>query len=312
MIFFLYGSDNYRSKKKLEEIIEQYKNTHKKGLSLMYFDGEKLNFQDFWNDFNIISMFKEKKLAVLNNIFSNKSLKEDFLKNEKKLTDSENIVVIYEEKEIPETDLLFKSLKKNSKLQKFDFLEGEKLKNWVKEEFEKYKTKADSRVIQILINFIGNDLWQFSGEIKKLSAYKSKTKEIEEKDIVSLIKPKIESDIFKTIDALSSKNTKMALFLIHKHLEKGDNPNYLLSMIKFQFQNLLIIKELYEKGVPIYNFAKLTKIHPFVVRKSIDLSKKFTLQELKKIYQKIFQIDLEIKTGKIDPEVALDLFLTEI
>ena len=36
------------------------------------------------------------------------------------------------------------------------------------------------------------------------------------------------------------------------------------------------------------------------------------MPELKKIYQKIFQIDLDIKTGKIEAETALDLLLAEI
>jgi DNA polymerase III delta subunit len=36
------------------------------------------------------------------------------------------------------------------------------------------------------------------------------------------------------------------------------------------------------------------------------------MPELKKIYRKIFQIDSDIKTGKIEPETALDLLLAEI
>jgi DNA polymerase III delta subunit len=56
----------------------------------------------------------------------------------------------------------------------------------------------------------------------------------------------------------------------------------------------------------------MTHLHPFVVKKSYQQANKFTLQELKKIYQKIFKADLDIKTGKITPETALDLLLTEI
>ena len=36
------------------------------------------------------------------------------------------------------------------------------------------------------------------------------------------------------------------------------------------------------------------------------------MPQLKKIYQKIFQVDFDIKTGKIEPETALDLLLAEI
>jgi DNA polymerase-3 subunit delta len=154
-----------------------------------------------------------------------------------------------------------------------------------------------------------------SNEIKKLVAY-TENKKIEVKDIELLVRPKIETDIFKTIDALASKNKKPALELIHKHLEKGDSPLYLLTMINFQFRNLLTVKS-YELGSEFYaNYMRiLTKelgMHPYVVRKTLWQARKFSLEELKKIYQKIFEADLAIKTGRIEPVTALDMLIAEI
>jgi DNA polymerase-3 subunit delta len=83
-------------------------------------------------------------------------------------------------------------------------------------------------------------------------------------------------------------------------------------MINFQFRNLLIIKDLMEKNIPYYSISKITKMHPFVVRKTYEQANKFTSRELKKIYQKIFQVDLSIKTGKIDPTTALDFLIVSI
>jgi len=129
------------------------------------------------------------------------------------------------------------------------------------------------------------------------------------KDIELLIKPKIETDIFQTIDAIAEKNKKRAFKFIKAHLEKGDSPFYLFSMINFQFRNLLIIKDLMEKNLSPYS---LNHLHPYVIKKSISLLEKFSFSELKKIYQKIFQLDLDVKTGKIEPEMALDLLITEL
>ena len=47
MIIFLYGEDSYRSKEKLNEIINRYKESHKNELNLRRFEGEDLDFQDF-------------------------------------------------------------------------------------------------------------------------------------------------------------------------------------------------------------------------------------------------------------------------
>lgn len=311
MIIFLYGQDTYRSRQKLNEIIEHYKKIHRSGLNFKYFDGEKLNFQDFKNEVQSVSMFSEKKLIILENIIKNKDFKEKFLANSKKFLGSENIILFYETEEITEKDPLFKFLIKNAKSQEFKSLEGQRLKSWIKKEFSNYQTEITSEALEKLIEFVGNDLWQLSNEIKKLVNYKPKQR-IEVKDIELLVRPKFENDIFLTIDAIAGKNKKKALKLIHQHLEKGDSPLYLLSMINFQFRNLLIMKS-GELGHELYaNYIPIPGMHPYVIRKTKQQIKKFTLEELKKIYQKIFQIDLAIKTGKIDPQTALDMFVAEI
>ena len=321
MIIFLYGLDNYRSRQKLNEIIEEYSNENNQskkiptcGLNLKYFDAKKIDFQEFQDEIGTISMFKEKKLIILTNVFFNSDIEKnflDFLKNKKEIKDT---VLFYEEEKINEKSPLFNFLIKNGKSEEFQLLEVEKLKNWIKNEFNKYQIKISLDILNDLANFIGNDLWQLSNEIKKIALYKIKTKELKitKKDFNLLIKPKIESAIFDTIDAISSQSKKRALNLLHRHLEKGDSPIYLFSMIKFQFSNILVVKDLLARKKSFAEILTLTSLHPYTVKKSYKLSQKFTLEQLQKIYKKIFQLDLKLKTGKIEPVLALDLFLSEI
>lgn len=310
MIIFLYGADTYRSRQKLNEIIGYYKKVHKSGLNLKYFDFGKNDFREFQDEIKSNPMFKEKKLVVLRNTFLNENFKINFLKNSKKIVDSSDIFLFHEEAKIP-NDELFKFLKKYGKSQEFKPLKGQRLKIWIRKEFENYQTKITPEALEVFLDFVGNDLWRASNEIKKLTSYKNCQK-IEIEDVKLLIKPKIETDIFKTIDALALKDKKRALKLLHRHLEKGDNPLYLLSMINFQFRNLLLVKELIEKNQPYYSILRRTQLNPFVFKKSYQQAQRFSPPELKKIYQKIFEVDLAIKTGRIEPETALDLLITEI
>ena len=314
MIIFLYGEDSYRSRQKLNEIINHYKKIHKSGLNLKYFDGRELSLEGFKDEIQQTSMFAEKKMIVLKSVFPNREFKESFLKDSKKFINSKDIILFFEGGEVLRNDSLFKLLKKYGKSQEFEPLEGEQLRRWVKKEFANLKTKIDEDALIKLIEFVGNNLWQMENEIKKLVSYKLKcpNPEISQRDVELLVQPKIEPDIFKTIDAIAIKNKKQAFFLIHKHLEKGDSPLYLLSMINFQFRNLLIIKDLIQRYRFPYAISKITDLHPYIVKKSYSQAQKFTIQELKKIYQKIFQVDLSIKTGKREPETALDLFIAEI
>jgi len=311
MLIFLYGPDTYRSRQKLNEIIENYKKAHKKGLNLKYFEEKDLDFGEIQNEIQQTSIIAGNKMLILEDTFSNVDFKEKFLKNSKNFISSKDLILFYEEREISGTNSLLKLLKKSGKSQEFKLLEGQNLKNWIKKEFNSYTAKTESLVIEKLINFLGNDSWQLSNEIKKLATYK-KNKIIQARDVELLVKPKIDVDIFKTIDAIAEKNKKQALSLLHKHLEKGDSPLYLLSMINFQFRNLIQIKSLVEKNCTYQNIQKSTKLHPYVVKKSLWQARSFSFPELKKIYQKIFKADINIKTGRIDPETALDLLITEI
>jgi len=261
------------------------------------------------------SMFDEKKLIVLKECFANENFKENFLKDAKKFVDLQDIILFYETGEPRKNNALFKFLKKNASCQEFKPLEGQGLRNWVQKEFANYQTDISSAALEKLVNFIGNDLWQFSNEIKKLVSFKNKEK-IEEQDIKLLVRPKIETHIFKTIDAIASKDNlrtgkKQAIELVHKHLQDGAHPLYLLTMINFQFRNLLIVKDLIEKKLPYNSILEKSNLHPFVVRKSYSQANQFSFEQLKKIYQKIFQADLNIKTGRVSPETALDLLIIE-
>lgn len=312
MIIFLYGKDTYRAREKLNEIVGHYKKIHKSGLNLKYLDfSQGDSFAGLKDEVRQASMFKEKKLLVIFNSFSNAEFREKFLEKAKDFLKSEDLILFYEEEKANKIDPFFKFLKKYAKCQEFEPLENRGLRNWIKKEFEKHKAEIEPGGLEKLIEYVGNDLWRLSNEIKKLASFRGKGKVMPE-DVEILVRSKIETDIFRTIDALAEKNKKLALELLHKHLEKGDSPLYLLKMINYQFRNLLVVKELVEKQKTYGNILKKAGLHPFVFRKTFFQSQRFDFGELKKIYRKIFQADLNIKTGRIQPGTALDLLIAEI
>ena len=166
-------------------------------------------------------------------------------------------------------------------------------------------------LVAVIMIFVRNDLWKMENEINKLSNYKAGNV-IKKEEVQLLVKPNISNDIFKTIEALASKNKKVALDLLHKQLDGGDFPLYLLSMIAYQLKNLLIIKELQDSKKPYNIVIKKSGLHPFVAQKSYYMCNQFSMEKLKKIYQKIFKVDSDIKTGKVEPETAIDILLVEI
>jgi DNA polymerase III delta subunit len=111
---------------------------------------------------------------------------------------------------------------------------------------------------------------------------------------------------------LAQKNKKKALNLVQIGLNKGDTPVNILNMINYQFRGLLIAKELISEGKGLNDFLKLNIFKPYPAKKAWYASAGFSLDELKKIYQKIFEADLNMKTGKIPQEKALKMLIADI
>jgi len=155
------------------------------------------------------------------------------------------------------------------------------------------------------------NLWEADNEIDKLISY-ADNGEITKENIELLVRSKVDMNIFSLTDCISQKNKKKAILLLNMQIEQGVNEIYILTMLIRQFRNLLIIKDLLEEGLSDSQIAQRAKMHPFVVRKTVEQCRNFKLPDLKKIYQKLYDADLAIKTGKMDSGLALDLLVVSL
>ncbi len=306
MIFLFYGLDEYRLTQKLSECISQY--SEKYGSSLVL---RRINLIDskeeiFWETLNQSSLFVSKKVFVIENIFLSQIVKKSFLKKIKELATSEHIIFFVEKEEIKTNDPLFLALKENGKIQEFPILSGKKLEMWAMEQFSLLGCVISNRALNILLDRTKNDVWLLSNEIKKLSLFK---KEITEQDINNLTRSNIELEIFKTIDSILSSNKKQALMALQNYFDSGESLFYLLSMIAMQARNLLLVKVAQNQGEMALSNLNM---HPFVLKKALQITRATTVEKLKDLMKKIFLAELEIKTGLKSPEQSVKFLATSI
>jgi len=53
-------------------------------------------------------------------------------------------------------------------------------------------------------------------------------------------------------------------------------------------------------------------LHPFVIKKTYEQTKNFSMEGLKKIYGKLQNLDMAIKSGRFDARTALDMLVMGI
>lgn len=309
MIKLLFGEDTFRSKNKLKEEVEEYKKAHQEEVSVNDIEASDVDYRDFKDQFRQASMFAERKLVILRFIFEEEEFKEKFEEDVEQWNDSEDLIILFSE-EVKKSDSLFKFIKKNADWEQFELLEGKELKEWVTDRFDN-NAEINKNALSTLIDYVGSDLWRLSNEIEKLANYK-KEGTISKKDVKLLVKPDLEADIFNTIDAFAFKNNQKSLNLIQKQLDQGDSPLYILSMINYQLRNLLTVKQLQQQGKRFQQIKKETDLKNFVIKKTLKQCRNFSLEEIKKIYHRLLEVDLNIKTGKVDKEPALKNFIANV
>jgi len=321
MFYFLHGEDALTSGQKVRAIKEKFLLQDESASGLSIFDFEEKNQKQ--NILDVIStpnLLAPKRLIICKNILISTTEEYqlevvEFLKKEKYLIEDKDVVVVFwEKKKVKKSSGLYKYLEKNGKSQSFEKPSGIKLNQWVTKQAQMIdpQAKFSSYALEKLIFYTNGDLFSLANEIQKLVNYAG-GKEIVEEMVDLLVQADFDSNIFNTIDALANRNKKEALKFLHQHLKGGDDPYYLLSMFVYQFRNLLKISDLKENyNMNEGDIVRVTKLHPFVVKKGLAQTRNFSFETLKKIYQKLSTLDTKAKTGQVDIKLALDKFIVEL
>ncbi|HPT08170.1 MAG TPA: DNA polymerase III subunit delta [bacterium] len=339
MIIFFYGENDFKIKQKLKELEDKFiKEVDLSGQNIFRLDGEKIKLEDFSAKLSSNSLFCQKRMIIINDLIKNKQkniLKEllDYLQKNK--IDKSNDIFIFIEKNIKSKnnkDLLKLTSEQEAPLnieeKKFyNFLSSQKyaqeiknfnsleLSNFIKQEITSYNLKIDARDIQLLIALVGNNPWTLSNEIKKLAYYKpssSLPEKIQKNDIEKVVTGIFTENIFSFTDAISTRNTKLALKILEEQYLSGLNPDYILSMLLRQFKILLQIRELLDTNYNSQKIISSLKLHPFIINKGINQAKNFEKNTIKRFLNNLIEIENLNRKSQINLKVYLGLLIADL
>ena len=321
MLIFLYGADSFRSLEKLNDLKNKYLEKNGSGTDLSVLDyGEGASFEDLSTALSAQGLFSTKRLVILKNSMlkgsteTQKGILTIIKANTALEKDADTIVTFYENGNPKKNGALYKFIFKAAKRQEFAPLEGIALTNWALDYAKILSTEISfsRNALNMLLAATGSDLNILSNEIIKLINYKN-FGEINDSDVVLLVKSKVDSTMFETIEALASGNKTRALSLFHEQLTKGEDVFYVLSMYTYQIRTLLKIGDFYWQGMTSApQIAQASGVHPYVVQKSLSQIRNLSEQKTKQMLRDLAEIYFSAKTGKVDPVLALDTFIVSL
>jgi DNA polymerase-3 subunit delta len=221
------------------------------------------------------------------------------------------VLVVLSDEKLESDSPLVLAAKRHGKERVFAPPQGAGLEQWAETRARGQGVRISREATRLLVSETGDNLRLLAQEIDKLATYVGREGVIGEAEIRLLTPSTHVSRVFDLTDALSRRDRKRALALLHELLAAGESPLGIVAMTAFQTRALLQVKSLAERGMRAPQIAQAAGLAPFVVDKSLPLARQFSFAQLEGAHRTLLDIDKALKLSKTTPEMALDLLAVE-
>ena len=320
MIYFIGGKKQREFK--YFEILEKIRKENV-GISESFFDVDLKENEQFLEKININSIFSSQELVVLKRAEKLKNI-EEILKYIANLEIVNKEIIIDYDKEDgkfgAKLKKLLDELEKNRKMKVFLFQKE------TEEEIRAYivnELGINGRDLALLLEMIGNNPFKVRNEVEKIKVFLNGEKfDIEKiKNVVSVEK---EYQIYEMTRNILLNNPADVM----RYLEQKKEYMGILYSLYSELETMYKISSLKKRGRKFsknYNtfkmeFEEIKEIfksnnripNSYVIFKKLELEQNYTKLNLKKLVFRCWEIEREIKTGKIEMETGVEMLIMEI
>lgn len=191
------------------------------------------------------------------------------------------------------------------------------LAGWAAEQFKLRGTTADPEACRLLLELVGDDLYELATEIDKLATWAGGER-IGEAEIEALVAPRAQAPGFALTDAWGSRDVGAVLRATERLLDRTGDPRSrtiprLVGSLTTHVARLRNCQALEAEGVPSKEAASRLKMHPFYVQKLYAQARNFGADELRDATVRLADLDLALKGGsRLRADLELERALIDI
>ncbi len=296
--------------KKIEELIKEKGFNDVSKASITTYDLEEDSIITLIEDADTISFLTPNKVIIGKNL-SNNNLDDKALETLSKYLDNPNsdVLLIFVTTNIDTRKKIVKEVINKLSLVNISTNTKEIVKDILKEYDVEY------RVINLLEEYYSEDLERLISETKKLALAFINTKKITYKDALDLlVKPLNKQDTlaFDLVREIALKDKKKALNIYNELLSYNIESYALFGLLESQYRLLYQVKVLNKRNISYNDMASILDVHPFRVKKTLELVRYYTLKEIRKLLMNLSDIDYKIKSGIYENNIIIDLLILNI
>ncbi len=324
-VVLLYGKEQFQVDWAQSLLIEKYINPAVKELDITTFQ-EKPSASEIINACETLTMFSERRVVIVPDcgFFSEKRSGTDKQEDEiAALTDyiptlPDTTLLIFRAEKASKRLKIYKAVEKNGKAYDFEQLQAADLKNFITKRFSKAGKRASDRVIQEIVDLSGYynkeseyTLFNLENDLAKIIAH-SENPDISSMDVIPTLSGDIDTFVFSLVEALGTGDKGEALSLFNNITTSGENIYKIIGLLASQYEMILDIRELMDRKTDPHKIAGILGVNEYRARKAAYTAGRYSAPALKKILTRLYAVDRHIKTGLLDPVLAMELFIGEL
>ena len=220
--------------------------------------------------------------------------------------------VVCNEKRIDKRNKLFKEAAAVGLTIEFSRPSAKDFENWVLKKIGAARLKIGREAFRHLIETVDHDMEAAANELDKLFAYVDGREVITAEDIDAIVTVHLETRVFDLVEAVARGQRRRSMDLYYGLLSMHEAPGRILYYIGRQFHQMLIASSMREKHASPQDIMQALNISDFVVRKIIDQSRRFSVNEIKDSIDRCVSLEAAYKTGDLADSLAVELFIFEL
>ena len=192
------------------------------------------------------------------------------------------------------------------------------LPGWVAEQFKLRGAAAEPEACRLLLELVGDDLYDLANEVDKLATWANGEQRVTESDVEQLVAPRAESPGFVLTDAWGARDVAGVLRAAERMIERSGDPKSrtiprIVGSLTNHVARIRTVQRLDSEGVPSKEAASRLKMHPFYVQKLYAQARNYSPDELNDVTVRLAALDHALKGGsRLANDVELERALVEV
>lgn len=300
-------------KEEAKEKIEEIRKSIKLDFDYSEYDLEEDGLYPIIDELTTISLFDNPKFIVINsseNIIKANDKAFVELLTAMNSQENDNVLVFIFLNGFDQKNERLSRIKRYSSFIEIN-LKNMPLDEYARNVFSKDGYQIDEHTISLLVLYTSS-LASLKQSINILECYKYQEKIITDDDVKKLVVPPLEDNVYNLIDSVIQKDKARIFSILADFKKENIQYSFLVSLLINKFQEMYNVNILAKSGITQADIQDLFNVSSGKAYYMLKNAKAVDTYEIKKNLSMLNDLDYQIKTGKVDQNIGLELYFLKL